>query len=275
MSAAFASSLSPAPASISMVLPPPRTSHARIASRMRLRASGGATFSQSGFGHDAEHGAAVEAEVAVDDRRQRERSERDRPRRHGQREPPGAALLELERTPLCRRRMNERDTRAMRAGPWRLVHEANAARLQPVERGLQVVDGQRDVMDARSAPLDRTARSPNPAPSPRAAPATPGPQARRRRGPAPWARRAARRPPARAHRDRTQSRRTGRRRQCRCDRGVAFMARCAATAAPALWTAASRDRAPARPRDTGRASSVIRPASASSSASGTTAGRAA
>ena len=73
------------------------------------------------------------------------------------REPPDRrALLELEQHAARARGVHERDAGAVRAGPRRLVHEPNAARLQLGERGRQIVDGQRDVMQPFAAPLDRS-----------------------------------------------------------------------------------------------------------------------
>src|SRR2546425_887779 len=49
--------------------------------------------------------------------------------------------------------MNERDERALRAGAWRWIDQLRAARPELRERGMDVIDAQRDVMQAWSARL--------------------------------------------------------------------------------------------------------------------------
>ena len=85
------------------------------------------------------------------------------------------AFLQLERTPSGARRMDERDSRAMRARARRVVDEPYAARFQLRERRRQVVDGKGDVMQPFAPPLDRPRERANPAPSARAARSTASP----------------------------------------------------------------------------------------------------
>ena len=63
-------------------------------------------------------------------------------------------LLQLDQHAVRRRRVNERDQRAFGAGPRLLVDQPDAARAQVRERRLDVVDAQRDVMQAGAALLD-------------------------------------------------------------------------------------------------------------------------
>ena len=55
---------------------------------------------------------------------------------------------------MRRRRVDERDQRAFRARPRRLVDQPHALRLQLRQRRRDVVDAQRDVVDAGPALLD-------------------------------------------------------------------------------------------------------------------------
>ena len=111
--------------------------------------------------HHAEHGAAVEREEAVAQRHQLEIAERRRRRpaeeRHRGRLPRAGAhggLLQLHQHTLCFRRVDERDQRAFRAGSGFLVDEPDTGGLQLGERGADVVDGQRHVMQAGTSLLE-------------------------------------------------------------------------------------------------------------------------
>src|SRR5829696_8115507 len=61
-------------------------------------------------------------------------------------------LFELDEHTMCARRMDERHQRAVRAGARLLVDQAHAVRLEPSQRGGDVVDAQGNVVRARSAP---------------------------------------------------------------------------------------------------------------------------
>src|SRR5690554_6591531 len=50
--------------------------------------------------------------------------------------------------------MYERDTRAVRAGAGRLVEQPDAAGPEPLQDGLEIVDEQRDVVDAGTTPVE-------------------------------------------------------------------------------------------------------------------------
>ena len=72
---------------------------------------------------------------------------------------------------MRRRRMDERDERVVGARSRFGVNETDASGLELLERGANVLDAQRDVMETRGRASRCTSRSPNPARSPRAAPA--------------------------------------------------------------------------------------------------------
>src|SRR5581483_8139806 len=63
-------------------------------------------------------------------------------------------LFQLDQDAMRRGGVNKRDERSMRAGTRRLVDQPDTARLECGERGLNVVDAQRDVMQSRPALLD-------------------------------------------------------------------------------------------------------------------------
>ena len=133
----------------------PRTMSGRIASVMRLRASAGACFSHRTFGTVAEHRAAVETDHAVAERDQLEIAQRVPPDAGvGAGDPRLRAgdcrLLQLDEHAV-RAEVNEGDQRAFGAGPRLLVDQPRASRLQLRERGADVVDAQRDVVQARAA----------------------------------------------------------------------------------------------------------------------------
>ena len=65
-----------------------------------------------------------------------------------------AGLLELDEDPVRAGGMHERDKRALGARARLLVHELRAARLELRQGCIDVVDAQRDVMQARAALLD-------------------------------------------------------------------------------------------------------------------------
>ena len=74
--------------------------------------------------------------------------------RRGRRRPSTAACFSSTSTPCALDGMDERDERAVRAGPRLLVDQPHAARLQLRERRVDVVDAQRDVMEPGPALLD-------------------------------------------------------------------------------------------------------------------------
>src|SRR5690606_36652728 len=146
MVAAFASSLPPAPASMSRVPHGPRTSRQRIAMRMRFRSSGGATFSQSTFGTTPNIAPPSSAKypsstgVSASSPTCSTGAPTSAPLLRV------ARLLQLDEHSVRRRGMHERDARAVCAGAGRLVDQPDAARLEPRQHGVEVVDEQRDVM---------------------------------------------------------------------------------------------------------------------------------
>ena len=150
--ALFASILSPQPASMSTVVSPPDEQRPH-AERDAVAIVGRQPLLPQRPRHHAEHRAAVEAEEAVGQRDQLEVAERM---------PAGAReqldlrrrLLQLDEHAVRGRRVNERDQRAFGARPRLLVDQPDAARLQVRERRVDVVDAQRDVMQAGAALLD-------------------------------------------------------------------------------------------------------------------------
>ena len=138
----------------------PRTTSGRIASVMRLRSSGGACCSHSGFGttpniappssRKKPSDSEIELEIAE---RETRAIARHRRRTRGRGDVPRACFSSTS-TPCVARGVDERDQRAFGAGPRLLVDEPRAARLQLRERGMDVVDAQRDVMEPGAALAD-------------------------------------------------------------------------------------------------------------------------
>src|SRR5690348_11382719 len=83
------------------------------------------------------------------------RSATSAPRRSSARHRSG--LAELDEDAGGGARMEERDALAFRADPWRLVDEADAGGTAAVERAIEVVHLEADVMDAGPAPGDELA----------------------------------------------------------------------------------------------------------------------
>ena len=132
---------------------PPATSSGRIASWMRLRSSGGARFSHSGSARRRTSRRRRGGRSRRDSVDQLEIAERATARRRDS-ATVGARLLQLDQHAVRRRRMDERDERAFGARPRLLVDQPDAARLQLRERRRDVVDAQRDVMQAGPALLE-------------------------------------------------------------------------------------------------------------------------
>ena len=63
-------------------------------------------------------------------------------------------LLQLDEHAVRARRVDERDQRPFGARPRLLVDQPDAARLELRQRGVDVLDAQRDVMEAGPALLD-------------------------------------------------------------------------------------------------------------------------
>ena len=129
----------------------PRTSSGRMPSGMRLRSSGGSRFSHSVRG-TTPNIAPPSRRRNPSDRVMSSRSPSVWPRpavreraRHAR-----PALLQLDQHAVRGRGMNERHQRAFAPGPRRLVDQPDALRLSCAERRVDVVDAQRDVVDARA-----------------------------------------------------------------------------------------------------------------------------
>ena len=112
--------------------------------------------------HDAEHRAAVEVEEAVRDGDDVDVAETDGFGQLGRGPAPGLVegachrhLLELHEHPLSARGVDERHGGALGAGPGFFVDEADVALPQFGQRRTNVVDPQRDVMQSRTARLEK------------------------------------------------------------------------------------------------------------------------
>ena len=119
---------------------------------MRCRSSAGASFSQSGRGTtpniappSSRNGPSCSIVSCRSPKASRLISSTGPWRRR---------LLQLDEHAVRRRRMDERDQRVLRPGPRLGVDQADAARLELLERGANVLDPQRDVVEARTALLD-------------------------------------------------------------------------------------------------------------------------
>src|SRR5262245_11389065 len=102
--------------------------------------------------HHAEHRTPVESERAIVKRRELEVSER--PRVDVETDGGRRSLLQLDKHAMRRRGVDERDQGVLRAGTWLLVDQPHPTSLQLLERGTDVIETQRDVMEARTTLLD-------------------------------------------------------------------------------------------------------------------------
>src|SRR5215218_4595733 len=123
------------------VWPAPRTSSGLSPSSMRLSASAGARFSQSGLG-TVPNIAPPSSRIVPSESGTSSKS----PNCTG----PLDFLSELDEHAVSRGGMYEGHERAMRARTRRFVDQAHSAPLQLRQHGGLVIDLQRDVMKARS-----------------------------------------------------------------------------------------------------------------------------